>query len=248
VIGRILSLFILALGVMTTSRARGADDDARVERGLADETPDKPRETRPGVLRGSVGYTAADLTTFVAESDGDRFTADLLPSSLQGPSARLGLGLRLSAVSLSLVGSLAAFSADERFEMDSLYLWSVDGELAFHLFSGSKVEPYLLLGAGYSSLNGIEDAVPGVEGAYRVRGVNARGGIGLDYYATNTFSIGALATAELLFLTRPGVSAFGLMQPEQVETVGEARARALEGDGSSVGAAYSIVIGPGLHF
>jgi hypothetical protein len=233
---------------MTTSRAQGADDDPRAERGRADEAPDHPRETRLGVLRGSVGYTAADLTTFVAESDGDRFTADLLPTTLQGPSARLGAGLRLSAVSLSLVGSLAAFSADQRFEMDSLYLWSVDGELAFHLFSGARVEPYLLLGAGYTSLNGIEDAVPGVEGAYRVRGVNARGGIGLDYYATETFSIGALATAELLFLTRPGVSALGLMQPEQVETVGEARARALEGNGSSVGAAYSIVVGPGLHF
>jgi len=38
------------------------------------------------------------------------------------------------------------------------------------------------------------------------------------------------------------------MQPEQVETVGEARARALQGNGSSIGTAYSIVVGPALHF
>jgi hypothetical protein len=136
-----------------------------------------------------------------------------MPTKLQGPSARLGLGARLSAVSLGVVGSIAAFSPDERFEMNSLYLWSVDGELGFHLFSGVDVDPYLLLGAGYSSLDGVENAVPGAQGAYRVRGYNARGGIGVDYYPTEALSIGALG-------------------------------RALQGNGSSIGTAYSIVVGP----
>ena len=245
---RIASGLLIALGVVTTSPAQGVASDATADRGTTDEDSRSHHQLRLGFFNASLGYAAADLTTFVVQDDGEIFTPELSPSKLQGPAARLAAGLRLSAVTLSVVGNVAAFSADSRIEVDSLYLWSVDGELGFHLLSGFRIEPYLVLGGGYTSLNGIDDDVPGVDGATRVRGFNARGGIGVDYYPSDTVSIGLLGTAELLFLTRPGVSALGLMKPEQVETVGDAKDRALEGSGTSVGTAYSIVLGPGLHF
>src|SRR4026209_2580357 len=150
---------MVALGGGITSPAQGDEGDPPAGRGAVEQDRDVPRETHLGALHGAVGYTFADLTTFVAESDGDLFTAELLPTNLHGPPARLGLGLRLAAVSLSAVGSVAAVSPDARVEVDSLYLWSVDGELGFHFLSGYDLDPYLMLGGGYTSLNGIEDAV-----------------------------------------------------------------------------------------
>src|SRR5262245_25576146 len=108
-VGRITSAIILALGVVAAaSPVWGAVGEPRDEGSAEGRSPS--RKARLGLFGGGVGYTAADLTTFVAQSEGERFTADLVPTQLQGPSARLGLGARLSAVSLGVVGSIAAFS------------------------------------------------------------------------------------------------------------------------------------------
>jgi hypothetical protein len=225
------------VGGVPSDSARAADDD---------------RETRRELewfgLRSGIGYSHVNLTTFLAD-DAESVTADFVPTRLSGPAATLAASARLWFVSIGARGSIAFFSDDSReLTVDDLSLWSIDGELVFHLLSGYALEPYIMLAAGYSELAGIEDAVPGLAGAYAVRGYNARLGIGLDWFVSDNVSLGVLASAEALFLTRPGVSAFELMQPEQVETVGQARARLLEGDGSSIGTAFTISAGPGIHF
>ncbi|HEV8245879.1 MAG TPA: hypothetical protein VGP93_08920, partial [Polyangiaceae bacterium] len=118
--------------------------------------------------------------------------------------------------------------------------------ILFHLLSGYRLEPYIEIGGGYSTFGGINDALRG--SGYSVAGWNAHGGIGLDYFIQDNFSISGLLSGELMFLTRPGVSATALLTPEEVSTIGQARERALEANGSSVGTGFSIVAGPSVHF
>lgn len=78
--------------------------------------------------------------------------------------------------------------------------------------------------------------------------MNARLGVGLDYFVSDNVSIGALLSGAAYFMTRPGVSTTDLLQPERIETLGEARARLLEADGSSAGLSFALAIGPAVHF
>src|SRR5262249_22071923 len=110
------------------------------------------------------------------------------------------------------------------------------------------IEPYLAFGGGYSTIGGLGDAVDGVQRGLDVDGVNLNAALGLDYFMSQTFSIGARVSAQALFLSRRAVPVRDLAEPQRVGTVSEARARVLEADGSSAGTAYSLVIGPGLHF
>jgi hypothetical protein len=192
------------------------------------------------------GFQSVNMTTFQAE-DEESFTADLAPTVANGPSVSLGLGLRLLALTLGARGSVAFLSNNESGRpVSDMRLWNISGELGFRFIPNPKLEPYLLLGGGYSVFTGFDAAK--LDGRFKVRGPNARIGLGLDYYASDRVSIGALVLGEALFLTRPGVSAGDLLTPERVETLGEARARVLEADGTSVGTAFSVSIGPGFHF
>jgi hypothetical protein len=95
---------------------------------------------------------------------------------------------------------------------------------------------------------GLGAAISGVARGLDIDGGNLRIGFGLDYYLTNTWSIGARATGELLFLAKSGVPIRDLARAEMVNTVREARTRLAEGEGASGGSAFSVSIGPGLHF
>jgi len=81
-----------------------------------------------------------------------------------------------------------------------------------------------------------------------VDGANVRAGLGLDFYVIPLLSLGARFTGELLFLSRPGVPIRDLATAQQVSTIGEAKARLLEADGSSIGTALNLTVGPALHF
>ncbi len=196
-------------------------------------------------LRVNAGYTALDLTTF--QADGDNLTADLIPSRLGGPTVGLGAGVRLLFISLAARGSVAFFSdANVNRRVGDMQLWSLDGDLFLHLLSGYDIEPYVVLGGGYSTFGEVGDAMQ--RGGYSVSGANLHAGVGLDIFLNEDVSIGGQLSGSLTFLARPGVSARDLLTPEEVETVGEARARLLEADGSSIGTGYALVLGPSFHF
>jgi hypothetical protein len=131
--------------------------------------------------------------------------------------------------------------------VNDLQLYSIDAELGVRI-PIVRFEPYLLVGGGYSAFGGLDDAISGVGQGLAVDGANVRAGLGLDFYVIPLLSLGARFTGELLFLSRPGVPIRDLATAQQVNTVGEAKARLLEADGSSIGTALNFTVGPALHF
>jgi hypothetical protein len=115
-------------------------------------------------------------------------------------------------------------------------LWVLRDRSAAHVF-----------GVGYSVFGGLGDALSGIGQGLDIDGGNLRLGFGLDYFLTNTWSIGVRATGELLFLSRTGVPIRDLARAQSVSTVREARTRLAEGEGTSAGTAFSITIGL-VHF
>jgi hypothetical protein len=213
---------------------------------------DRARKLRPPPfwIDGGIGYQHVSLTTFRAEQDprADVVSADLVASGAGGPALNLGAGVRVSQLTIGARGSFASLgeSAPDG-SSASLQLYSIDLELAVRLFS-ARVEPYVLLGGGYSALGNLGEAVGGLSGAYDVDGANARAGLGVDYYVTPTFTLGARAAGELLFLTRSGVALGDVAEAGETDSLNQAEERIIEGDGSSVGAALSFTLGPGLRF
>ncbi len=245
---------VLALMLGSTSEARALNQSSNQEVALAPPEADRSaeedgdgarRDLELFWLRLNAGYTALDLTTF--QADGDNLTADLIPSRIAGPTVGLGVGVRLLFISLAARGSVAFFSdANIDRRVGDMQLWSLDGELFLHLLSGYDIEPYVVLGGGYSAFGEVNDAMQRT--GYSVTGANLHAGIGLDIFLNEDVSIGGQLTGSLTFLARPGVSARDLLTPEEVETVGQARARLLEADGSSVGTGYALLLGPSFHF
>jgi hypothetical protein len=198
-------------------------------------------------VKPGFGYQRIWLRTFVAE-DSERLTAHVIPEDLSGPAPSLGIGMKLWFISLGVTGRMAHLSgtAPER-ETTDIDLWSVDGELAFRAPLG-PFEPYVLVGAGYSTFGGMGDVVDGMSGGLDMNGANVRGGLGFDYYLSRDLSLRFEGTSDVLFLARPGVSARNLAEPKEVGTLDEAQERLLEADGSSAGLGLGVGAGLGVHF
>jgi hypothetical protein len=197
-------------------------------------------------MNAALGYQSINLRTFNAGRED--FTVGLIPKSAAGPAVNVGLGARLLFITLGARVSGAFFEDSSRDRtVDRYQLWSLDGEVGVRLPFG-PFEPYVQVAAGYSALGGLDDAVQGLREGLDVNGANARLGLGLDYYLKRHLSIGIRASGELLFLSRRGVPIRDLLEPKQVDTLGELRARLLEGDGSTIGTAVSVAGDIGLHF
>jgi len=198
-------------------------------------------------IKPGFGYQRVWLRTFVAE-DSERLTAHVIPEDMSGPSPSLGIGMKLWFVSLGVTGRMAHLSgaAPER-EVTDIDLWSVDGEVTFRAPLG-PLEPYVLLGGGYSTFGGMGDVVDGMSSGLDMNGANVRGGLGFDYYLSPDLSLRLEGTSDILFLARPGVSARDLAEPKEVGTLNEAEERLLEADGSSAGLAFGVGAGIGVHF
>ena len=231
----------------SSATAASIGDDGAIERDRVEHTEAKEHErgAQPfwANLRG--GYQVLDLTTFTLEDQED-FSADLVPTRASGPVGHMATGLRIGGFSLGARGSIMSLTDVSGGGLGGATLWSIDADLGLHVGAGSDFDPYLMLGAGYTAIGGLHPR--GLDAQIHVRGYNTHLGLGFDYYVANNVAFGVLALGQVLFVTRPGVDARDLLTPKEVETLGEAKARALEADGSSVGTALSIIAGPSLHF
>jgi hypothetical protein len=145
-----------------------------------------------------------------------------------GMSYGAGVGVRLLVFTLGARFRFASFS--------DWQVWTLGPEVGMHIPLG-RLEPYFTLGAGYASLGGYDKSLALVpEGA---KGLNVRAGAGLDFYLTNTFSVGANLSGDLLFLSR-SASARPAGDPGAMSPYFS------DGSGIGLGGTLSAVLG--LHF
>ncbi len=233
------------LGFAPGVSAAEAQSDVARDTPSEDEGDNDDRGVQPVWFSARGGYQFLDLTTFTASEED--FSADLVPTTASGPVGRLAVGAQLLGLSLGARGSIMSLSnVSNDSGVGGGTLWSLDAELGLHLATGFALDPFVLLGGGYTQIGGLH--LSRLERDVRVHGYNARAGLGIDYFVGENVAIGVLAMGQVLFVTRPGVSASDLLTPKEVQTVGEAKARALQADGSSVGTALSVTAGPSFHF
>ncbi|HEU5076525.1 MAG TPA: hypothetical protein VFU02_20180 [Polyangiaceae bacterium] len=205
--------------------------DAQVETQLEKaESEDTGRGLEFVWLNGEVGYQTVGLQTL---SDGDLVDGTLIENNQSGPVFGGGLGVRLFVITLGARFRYGSFDAWD--------MWSVNAEGAFHIPLG-KLDLYFALGAGYVSLGGFKsdtaDASAGLSDL-AVSGFNVRAGVGMDYYFSNTFSVGLNLGGEILMLSRSALDVPS-DSPESLAIYAE--------DGSGVGAAFTPTAVVGLHF
>lgn len=191
-------------------------------------------------LNAEGGFENLGLQTFHSNNLVD---SKVVPTSATGPLFGAGAGIRLLFLTAGVRFRLAHFSQYD--------LWNIGAELGLRIPLGN-FEPYFVLGGGYAALGSFNGGNIGPSASdVSIRGVDIRGGGGIDYYVTPVFSVGANLTAELLLLTRPGVS---LQNAQNTATgspgtgVPQASAQIYAADGSSAGLGIAGTIVLGLHF
>jgi len=243
----IIGVVVLGIGLSAAATARAADSPSDPYDPYEPQTVRTEGRTPEWFyLDGDVGVESINLQTFNANAD--KLTASVIPSSGFGPTASVGAGFRLVFFTAGLRARMAAFqdSSVER-SVGSWQQWSFDGEIGFRIPLG-WFEPHLIFDAGYTTFGGFSDAVAGLSRGINVNGADLRGVIGFDYYLGQRVSLGFNVGGALLALSRPGVSLADLAVAKQVNTINEAKARILEGNGTSIGSAITVTGGLGLHF
>ena len=243
---RCLCLLTLVSPLMLASASAAGSPQGSAPAPTSETRAERPPRLHWFWMNGAVGYQSINLRTFNAGRED--FTVGLIPESKAGPAADVGLGVRLLFVTLGARFTGASFedTSDER-TLNRYQLWSLDGELGLHLPFG-RFEPYVQVAAGYSALGGLGDALEGLRRGLDVAGVNTRLALGFDYYVKQHLSIGLRGSGELLFLSRRGVPVRELLEPKQVDTLGDLRTRMLEADGATLGTAVGLSGNVGLHF
>jgi hypothetical protein len=141
-----------------------------------------------------------------------------------------GLGLRLLVFT---------FGARFRFgNFPDWELWTLNAEAGMHIPIG-RVEPYVTLGGGYASLGAWNKSKVGPD-MKQAHGFDARAGFGVDFYLTNTFSVGGNFTGDLLILSRSRNPAYITPAFQSPGLAGT------DGSGIGLGGTLSAVLG--LHF
>jgi hypothetical protein len=191
------------------------------------------------------GAQIVGLRTF--NLDEANFTADFVETETQGFVTSLGVGVRLVFLTIGARARVGLF--------DQWDLFSVGGELGLRLPFGN-LEPHFNLGGGYTALGSFESSLKSgaVEKALdetQIAGFYVRAGAGIDYYITPTFSVGALASFEVLGLTRPGLDPTKIAEIKSDPTltdIQKKKADLLEFEGTSYGAAGTAMAVVGIHF
>lgn len=182
------------------------------------------------------GFEHVGLTTF--EADVQNFTAGLIESTASGAYAGAFLGARIVFVTLGARARYGFLSAYDKL--------SLGGELGLHLPLG-KVEPHVELGAGYVRFDGFRGSLGDDVESFDIRGAYGRISGGLDFYVTEVFSIGGIASWELLGLTRPGLGPDEIAGVRDLPPEQQAE-QALALEGTSYGSGFAIGGVLGLHF
>jgi hypothetical protein len=179
-------------------------------------------------LNAEVGGEHLGLQTFKANQLVD---AELVKTTQTGLVYGAGVGVRL-----------LVFTAGVRFRLGSFadwQLWTLGAEGGLRIPIGS-LEPYFTVGAGYAALGSFSTTAPASSKA-DVKGFNARLGCGLDYYLSNTFSVGGNLSGDLLVLSRSAVAdASSSMMGNEATVYAK--------DGSGIGAGATLTAVVGLHF
>jgi hypothetical protein len=215
---------------------------------VREQPPDKPEEKEFShglefvYFNVEGGYESVGLRTLK--------TSQLLPETVSSTSSGayfgVGGGLRLLFLTVGPRFRTASFS--------DWSVWTLDLEGGLHLPLG-RVEPYFIFAAGYAKL-GTGDAFALAPADVSIKGFNARIGMGIDVYASKNFTIGAIATGEILAMSRSGgvpqspqaqvANCMTVMDPMQKEQC--AASAVYAADGSSLGMAGTLGGVMGLHF
>jgi len=222
------------------------EDDSSTEKEL--DTSQK-KDSRRGLewlyvdVQG--GVQIVGLRTF--NLDEANFTGGFVATEQQGFVTSVGAGLRLVFLTFGARARVGLF--------DKWDLFSVGGELGLRLPFGN-LEPNFNLGAGYTAIGSFESSLK--SGAVKdaldktdIGGFYVRAGAGLDYYITPTFSIGAVASFEVLGLTRTALDTAklsALKNDPSLTDVQKSKADVLALEGTSYGAAGTAMAVLGLHF
>lgn len=188
----------LQTGGMNAPNALGETGDQRsdIEKELEkSDRKDSGRGLQYFWLSADIGFQALSLN---ALNDGGLLAAGE-PSGASGLVFGGAAGARVLYFSLGARFQYGNFS--------EFTPWSLLGEAALRVPLG-KFEPYGLVGIGYAQVSGLGDVG-------RVDGVDVRLGGGLDYYLSDSFSVGAQVSGDVLFLsgatgTATGIGASGL--------------------------------------
>lgn len=199
-------------------RPKESDDDDEQQSDLEDEGLKTGGLTAPGAL-GEAGEARSDIEKELDESDekdsgrGLEFvwlSADIgfQTAGLAAFSGSESSGESTTGSGLAYGGAgglrLLYFTLGARFwhsDQGTFQLWSLLGEASLRVPLG-KLEPFALLGAGYAKASGLSGV--GVLG-----GVDARLAAGIDYYFSDSFSVGGQLGADLLFLRNSDLSSTG---------------------------------------
>ncbi len=179
-------------------------------------------------LNAEIGGEHLGLQTLKAN---DLVDAKLVKTTQTGLLYGAGVGVRI-----------LVFTAGVRFRLGSFtdwQLWTLNAEGGLRIPLGS-LEPYFTVGGGYAALGSFSSSAPASSKA-TAKGFNARVGAGLDYYLSNTFSLGGNLTGDLLFLSRSKVAG-AASSTSGNEAVVYAK------DGSSIGTGATLTAVVGLHF
>lgn len=204
---------------------------------LAQDVVEVRRERKgPDLLYLDVegGAESVNLRTF--DTDASALTVDAVDERAAGPMVGIGAGLNLGFLSLGPRARGAFFEPWD--------LYSVGGELGLRI-PLPIVQPHAEIGAGYAVLAGFERAPGGLDDELHVDGYYGRVSGGVDFRVSHTVSVGAVASWELLGLTRDGLTPAAA---DAVAGTGTPRRVLLEADGSSLGSALALTGVLGLHY
>jgi hypothetical protein len=245
---RTVAAFSVLLGtsLAAPASAQNAPSPAGMQAGgLA---PPSPQSGPAAPQRAESGTTQRQLDEANAEDSGRGL--DLVFFAVEGGFEHVALqnlhastdlvaaGVRTNDTG-SMLGATAGFkmlffSLGPRFRFGHFHdwdLWTLDLELGWHVPLGN-LEPYARLGGGYSRLTRSADGAPSARSDVTVKGYNVRLGLGVDYYVTNVFSVGALLTADLIGLSRAAIAQAGFYGA----------------DSSALGLGFAGSAVAGLHF
>jgi hypothetical protein len=200
--------------------------------------PEREREPEPMKkllwLDAEVGFATADINTFTA--DLNSMAVGFKGHSGTGPVAGAAIGVRFVFVTLGVRGRVTSLTGWS--------MSSVDGELGFRV-TFRRFEPYMTIAAGYTALGGGGLQDPSSSTPVELNGLNARLGLGLDYFVSRYVSLGGGLGGEALAFTRSGVPLSGV---QQTHTIQEGEARLRDAAGSSYGGAVTLTGGVKAHF